>query len=151
MAAITFTAPTGTTGTGTADGSYSIPAGVATGGTAPVTVTKTVAPAFDANTAGAYVVTYTATDSATTPVTKTKSYTVTLSAAAGGGTGGGTGSIAAEFIAGSKLRDGTDVSGTAYETAVKAEAVDADVTTEAYQSAYFSEECMDPYEVANSR
>lgn len=56
---------------------------------------------------------------------------------------------AQEFVDGEKLRDGTDVTGTEYETTVTAANVPEEIS--ASKSAYFSEQALDPYEVANAQ
>ena len=54
-----------------------------------------------------------------------------------------------DFIDGNKLRDGTDVTGSKYETVV----IDANVGTvpDETESAYFEEQALDPYEVNNAQ
>ena len=125
---------------------FSIPDATVLNGTGKVTITKIVSPAWDPDKVGDYTVTYSAEDSSSTPVVITRTMKITLEQGPPKPPSTGSG-----FETGSTLRDGTDSTGTAYETSVKAEAVDADVTTEAYQSAYFDEQAMDPYEVANAK
>ncbi len=66
-----------------------------------------------------------------------------------GGTGG-SGVTAAEFKDGSKLRDGSAASAE-FKALVTAENADAKVTTTALSAAFFDENSLDPYEVANAK
>lgn len=90
----------------------------------------TGAGAVNMNVAGTYTVTYTATDDGLLPHTVTQ--TVSVEKATG------------DFLNGSELRDGRDVTGSVYEGLVR----DGEAPETA--SAYFDEQALDPYEVANT-
>ncbi len=143
-AKITFS-PQSLSGTITEGGSPSLPSasGIDDLG-APVSVAGPVwTPTLNTSSAGSYVATYTIAQGTDVATEVTKVYTLTVQAAVAAKTG----LTAAEFISGSKLRNNTDASGSAYyadEITNKLAGTD----TDAAQSAIYDEQGLDPYEVA---
>ena len=125
-------------------GSFSTPTFTATDDSSGVIASPIVTgpvPAVDVNTTGSQSLVYTLTTAnADVAIDTPATYTLTVTATS-------TGVDASGFKAGSNDRYGNDTSGTTYETTVTGA---SSGTVEYAQSAYFSEQGLDPYEVNNS-
>ncbi|MCD6435953.1 MAG: hypothetical protein J7L15_06150 [Clostridiales bacterium] len=106
-------------------------------GTATTTYTDGISGTVDTSVFGTYTVLYTAQDDGSGDHTVTEIVTIIAQ-----------GNIDTNFDTGSVLRDGTDVSGTTYESTVQA-GITSDI--KATQAAYFDALACDPYEVKHSK
>ena len=137
---------TPSSGSITEGGSFSTPTFTATddssGAIASPIVTGPV-PAADVNTTGSQSLVYTLTTAnADVAIDTPATYTLTVTATSTGGVDSD------GFKTGSNDRYGNDTSGTTYETTVTG--ASSGTVADAAQSAYFSEQGLDPYEVNRS-